>query len=129
MKLKPVKDLQTQKNKKQLRIYFWGILLFTFLLYGNSIKNGYAFDDNYVTVINPEKPDNPRIEKGIRGIPEIFASHYIQSKDQSFEYRPLVLTTFAIEYQFFGSNPYVSHFINVLLYVVDNSTKQVPTSK
>ncbi|MDF2449766.1 MAG: tetratricopeptide repeat protein [Bacteroidota bacterium] len=98
------------------------ILLFifalTFFVYGNTLKNRYAFDDDYVTVTTPEKPNNPRIEKGIAGIPEIFRTHYVELKDQSFEYRPLVLTTFAIEYQIFKSNPFVSHLINVLIYAL-----------
>ncbi len=94
------------------------IFALVFLLYGNSIKNEYGLDDNYVTVTTPEKPNNPRIEKGIAGIPKLFTTHYIESASQSFEYRPLVLVTFAIEYQFFGSNPHVSHFISVLLYAI-----------
>lgn len=104
------------ESKKPLRNYFIAIFVLTFLLYGNSIKNNYALDDQYVTVTSPENHNNPRIEKGIKGIPEIFTTHYIEMGSQSFEYRPLVLVSFAIEYQFFGSNPYVSHFISVLLY-------------
>ena len=94
------------------------ILIFTlvFVLYGNSIRNDFSIDDSYVTVTTPEKPNNPRIEKGIRGIPRLFTSHYAESAYQSFEYRPLTLVTFAIEYQFFGSNPHINHFINVLIY-------------
>ena len=55
---------------------------------------------------------------GARGIPEIFTSRYIESNQQNFEYRPMVLTTFAIEYQFFGSNPQISHFVNVSIYAL-----------
>src|SRR6185437_879410 len=97
---------------------YWLIFALVFLLYGNSIKNKYALDDDYVTVTTPEKPSNPRIEKGIRGIPQLFTTHYVETASQSFEYRPIVLVTFAIEYQFFGSNPHVSHFISVLLYAI-----------
>lgn len=92
--------------------------MFSFLFYGNSIKNGYSMDDNYVTVTTPEAPNNPRIAKGIKGIPKIFSSHYILNEKQSSDYRPVTLTTFAIEYQFFGSNPHISHFINILLYAL-----------
>lgn len=108
-------------NLKTIKIeHKISLLLFvlSFLLYGNTIKNSYAFDDNYVAVTNTEHPNNPRIEKGIKGIVEIFKTHYVEIEGQSFEYRPLVLTSFAIEYQFFGSNPHVSHFINILLYAI-----------
>ena len=94
------------------------IFAIVFVLYGNCIKNSYGLDDNLVTITTPEKPNNPRIEKGIRGIPKLFTTHYVESASQSFEYRPLVLVTFAIEYQFFGSNPHISHFISVLLYAI-----------
>src|SRR5580700_11178998 len=107
-------DKDNHFNRKVYLLIF-GLV---FLLYGNSIRNNYALDDNYVTVTTPEKPNNPRIEKGISGIPKLFTTHYIESATQSFEYRPLVLVTFAIEYQFFGSNPHVSHFISVLLYAI-----------
>src|ERR1700751_2881411 len=86
------------------------IFILVFVLYGNSIKNNFSVDDSYVTVTTPEKPNNPRIEKGIKGIPKLFTSHYAESGYQSFEYRPLTLVTFAIEYQFFGSNPHINHF-------------------
>ncbi len=105
-----------ENNIKFNRQVLFVIFVFTFLIYGNSLKNNYALDDNYVTVTTPGRPNNPRIEKGIKGIPEIFKTHYVEDGVQSFEYRPIVLTTFAIEYQFFGSNPHVSHFISVLLY-------------
>lgn len=91
------------------------IFLLSFLLYANSIKNNYAIDDDFVTTTNPETP-NVRIQKGIKGIPEIFSTHYVESSQQSFGYRPIVLATYAVEYQLFGSNPHISHFINVLIY-------------
>jgi tetratricopeptide (TPR) repeat protein len=67
-------------------------------------------DDEYVT------NNNKQVEKGLAGIPEIFRTTYALDNKSSFEYRPIVKVTYAIEYQIFGRNPYVSHFINVLLY-------------
>ena len=116
MKVKSQAKNISDKSKNPLRKYFLAIFILVFLVYGNSLKNGYALDDNYVTVTTPEIPNNPRVEKGIKGIPEIFTSHYIQTEEQSFDYRPVPLCTFAIEYQFFGSNPFVSHLVNVLFY-------------
>ncbi|HWY37227.1 MAG TPA: glycosyltransferase family 39 protein [Bacteroidia bacterium] len=118
MKAKEISGTIPGKNKKQVRKYLLAIFAMVFLLYGNSIKNGYALDDNYVTVTTPKTPDNPRIAKGIRGIPELFTGHYVESGSQSFDYRPFVLTTFAIEYEFFGSNSHMCHFINVLIYAL-----------
>lgn len=105
------------EHSKHLRLIRVVIIFFCFLLYGNSIKNNYALDDNYITATSPQNP-NPKIQNGLKGIPEIFTSRYIESNQQNFEYRPIVLTTFAIEYQFFGSNPQISHFVNVSIYAL-----------
>ena len=87
------------------------VLTFSFGLFINSIPNGYNMDDELVTI-------NHRLtSKGISAIPEIFTSPYYQDDmGYTYEYRPVVLASFAIEHQFFGDNPHVSHFFNVLLY-------------
>lgn len=92
-----------------------GLLIFAFILYGNTIPNDYSLDDIYVA------NGNPQVEKGIAGIPEIFTSLYanVNNDDGSamrFGYRPIVTTTFAIEKEFFGNAPHISHFFNVLFY-------------
>ncbi len=95
--------------------YFWHyvIFAFAFLLFFNSISNEYAMDDELVTI-------NHRLtSKGIAAIPEIFTSPYYEdAAGYSFEYRPVVLASFAIEHSLFGENPHVSHFWNVLLYAL-----------
>src|ERR1700741_2005444 len=103
---------KTVSGKRQLKNYYIVIFALIFLVYGNSLRNGYALDDNFVTVTTPETPNNPRVEKGIKGIPEIFRSHFIETEQQSYDYRPVPLSSFAIEYQLFGSNPLISHLIN-----------------
>jgi protein O-mannosyl-transferase len=118
MKVKPQEKTISDKSKNPLRNYFIVIFVGVFLLYGNSIKNGYALDDNYVTVIGAKANGNQRVAKGIKGIPEIFTTHYVETKEQSFEYRPIPLATFAIEYQIFGSSSKISHFISVFIYAI-----------
>jgi tetratricopeptide (TPR) repeat protein len=99
-------------------------LLLSFLFYGNSIKNGFSLDDSYVTVTNyPVKgknytPNHNLVSQGIKGIPKIWRSHYGHGNGTSYDYRPLVITMFALEYQFFGQAPHINHFINVVLYGV-----------
>lgn len=86
------------------------LIALAFVLYGNTLKNGYAIDDHYVT-------NNDQVKKGIKAIPGIFSSYYAQNENNNFyEYRPLVKASFAIEYQFFGNNVTISHFINIVLY-------------
>jgi tetratricopeptide (TPR) repeat protein len=116
-------------NPKSNKFYIWIIILATFILYGNSINNEYALDDNIVV------EGNKLVEKGVVAIPEIFMSRYSTDKKQSYDYRPIVISTFAIEKQFFKHLPEkqtkeekkrkdkltqanVSHFINVVLYAL-----------
>jgi hypothetical protein len=79
----------------------------------NSIPNDYNLDDELVT-------QNHRLTAGgISAIPDIFTEPYYKDKmGYSYEYRPMVLVSFAIEHEFFGDNPHVSHFFNVLLYAL-----------
>ncbi|MGE5318240.1 MAG: tetratricopeptide repeat protein [Chloroflexota bacterium] len=93
------------------------IAALAFILYGNSIPNNYSLDDSYVTSVNPV------VQQGIKAIPLIFSSNYIsmnaeEGGQHNYGYRPVAKATYAIEWQFFGENPHVSHFINVLLYAL-----------
>ena len=98
--------------KKQIRLSYLAILVLSFILYGSTLGNNYSLDDDYV--IN----GNPLIEKGTRGIGKIFASPYVQKDNQTHSYRPVTLTSFAIEYQLFKAKPKMSHLINILLYAL-----------
>ena len=101
---------------KQYRDY---ILLFVlaFGLYLNTLPYGYVLDDKIVIT------ENQFTKNGLSGIPDIlttdaFVGFYGKEKNlvAGKRYRPLSIVTFAIEYQFFGKAPFVSHLINVLLY-------------
>lgn len=98
------------QSRNPAKIYALILIIFTFILYGNTLWNKYSLDDDLVIY------KNPTVQKGIKGIPEIFTTFYSEGK-QKYEYRPIVKTTFAIEYEVFGENPFISHLINVLLYI------------
>ena len=93
------------------------LFVFAFVLYGNTTKNGYSLDDLYVTY------NNPMVNKGIKAIPMILSSRYInlnaeEGGNMNFGYRPLTKAMFAVEHQFFGEDPGTSHLINILLYAL-----------
>lgn len=91
---------------------------FSFLIYANTIPNLYNLDDELVTSTSPAKPHR-LTSKGIGAIAEIFSEPYFADKQgYAYDYRPVVLATFAVEYTLFGANPHVSHFFNVLLYAL-----------
>jgi tetratricopeptide (TPR) repeat protein len=124
IKKKPVTENITKsisKNvntQKVIRYCLVIILILPFVLYFRSLSNKYAIDDTMVIY------QNKQIHQGIKALPEIFTSHYsdyvddTDGKRYSFDYRPIVKATFAIEFSIFGEKPAVSHFINILLYAI-----------
>lgn len=98
----------------------WAMLVFILAagIYFNSGFNGYALDDGIVIT------ENPYTKQGFAGISDIFSHETFSNiADQNAElsggrYRPLSIAMLAIEYQFFGANPGVNHFINVLMYAL-----------
>ncbi len=102
------KFLADISNKKSFLL----IAILTFIIYGNSIKNDYSLDDHLVI------KNHPYTTKGLKGLKDIFTHHSFYEYRNKYSYRPILLTSFAIEYQLFGANPHVSHFISILLYAL-----------
>ncbi|MBI3511659.1 MAG: hypothetical protein HY064_13440 [Bacteroidetes bacterium] len=91
------------------------LFLLCFVVYGNGIYNGYALDDEFYT--NSKEGGNKLTQKGWKGIPAIWHTRTFFNNDGSgYSWRPVVLTTFAIEAALFGEHPHISHFISVFLY-------------
>lgn len=124
-KAKPIVPLQLSHawlpswSMRQFYIFF---IALTFLFYGNTILHEYALDDGLVI------GENAYTLRGIKGVPDILSHDSFQafyeangaSKNEltGGRWRPLSIITFAIEYSFFGKNPYISHFLNVALYAL-----------
>lgn len=91
--------------------YILGILVF--FVFANTISGGYNLDDELVTM-------NHRFtSQGLTAVKDIFTnSYYADAMGYAYGYRPMVHLSFAIEHQFFSESPKVSHFFNVLLYVL-----------
>lgn len=101
--------------------FFLGsILLFitSLALYVNTWKNEYALDDQLAIY------DNSFVKKGFGGIYEIithdafvgFFGEHGAKLISGGRYRPFSFITFAVEWELFGQNPFVGHFINNILY-------------
>lgn len=104
--LEPTSEKRRNKNIILL------IFLVSFLFYGNTIQNEFSMDDELVTL------NHKNASKGFSGIIPIFKERYVSNDQQSYEYRPIVLVSFAIEHQFTGGDPHFSHFINIILYAL-----------
>jgi tetratricopeptide (TPR) repeat protein len=99
-------------------VFLFFLFVFSALLYANTLGHQYAFDDSIVIT------ENPYTQSGLKGIPKLLTTDFFegiygyQTDLSGGRYRPLSLTSFAIEYQLFGENPLPGHFFNILLYAL-----------
>lgn len=86
----------------------------TFLLYANTLGHDYTVDDT--TVIK----NNKFTVQGFAGLDEIFTSSYRAGYWDRTEglYRPISVAMFAVEWAIAPEQPWLGHFINVLLYAL-----------
>jgi len=110
-KSRPTNKTSFNKKDRYVSIFIFAL---AFLLYANTLNHGYVLDDDVVYLKNKD------VQAGFSGISSILNHSFIYGftghNDQS--YRPVVSIIFAIEKQFFGNNPQVGHFINVLLFAL-----------
>ena len=86
------------------------LLLLVAVVYAGVLGNGFHFDDFHTVVNNPHIRDLARV-------PSFFLdARAFSVNPESAMYRPLLLTTFAIDYALFGANPAGYHAVNVLLH-------------
>jgi len=86
--------------------------LITFIVYANTLQNGFVLDDSMVY------SKNTIVTQGFQGIPELMKTPRLKGfgylKNEN--YRPLSLVMFAIEVGLFGVNATAGHFFNILFF-------------
>jgi tetratricopeptide (TPR) repeat protein len=81
-----------------------------FLVYGNTLRNGFVYDDI------PQVVQNPWI-RDFRHLPEIFSTNVWAFQGISTNYyRPLLHISFLLTYQLFGLAPWGFHLVNIVLH-------------
>ena len=111
---RPVPNPQSPIPKKQLFLLAFGIAIFSFLLYSNTLGHGYVLDDfsqikeNYVT------------KKGLEGVATHFRTHarFGYGRATGELYRPVTMSTFSLDWELAPDNPSWAHFVNVFLYAL-----------
>lgn len=93
------------------------LALIAFVIYARTFGFGYALDD--IAVVQ----ENKYVQDGFGGFGKILSTFYWNgfesfSTQNSGIFRPVSLLLFATEWQLFGNNPGVFHFVNVLLYAL-----------
>ena len=81
------------------------------LCYAGTLRNGYSLDDDFAFY------DNAYVQQGIKGIPDLLTHPYYSDARLTLDYRPIAGITYAIEKQFFGNSPHISHLVNLLIYI------------
>ena len=100
----------TWLDKKYLM--FALVAVCSFLQFSNTLNHDYAWDDKIVIL------DNPDVKAGISGLGEIWHKQHSDYLHDQIGYRPIVLSTFALEQEYFPMNPRVGHLMNVIYYSI-----------
>ncbi len=83
------------------------ILFITVIVYSPSLNNGFThWDEEQYLLKNPDVRS-----LSFEGIERIFNSTVFST------YSPLTVLFFSLEYHFFGGNPFIYHFVNLLLHL------------
>ncbi|MEM7104552.1 MAG: tetratricopeptide repeat protein [Bacteroidota bacterium] len=104
------KKNKVEFSKKTLWWISLAVFGIAFILYANTLGHDYILDDAIVIT------KNERVQEGVSGIPDLFNRYRSNQLIDQYGFRPIVLTTFAIEYELFGLNPMAGHFANVFLF-------------
>ena len=92
----------------------WLIPLVAIAVYANTFTADFTYDDFDVVAKNLTL-------RSVAGIPGLFTSTYWAGLDSASDkslYRPLTMTTYALEYQAHGLNPRWFHVVNVILHAL-----------
>jgi tetratricopeptide (TPR) repeat protein len=116
-KKKPVaQEMSLPAPKGQSKLFYSGIFLLFFviaiLIYGNSLKSPFIWDDPYLIT------DNHYI-KSFNYIPKIFKHHlYYSTAGTSNFYRPLQTLFLMADYALWGKNPLGYHFTSLICHII-----------
>ncbi len=86
------------------------LALFGFVLYANTLGHGYVLDDNLTIAMNAN------VQRGIAGIANIFSQPSREFCFGGCLYRPLTMSSFALEWAIAPNNPFIGHLMNVVWY-------------
>ncbi len=91
------------------------LVVVVLVMYGSSATYEFTIDDNLFY------GKHSSVQKGVSGIPEIFGDGSLEKYNgmQGLQpYRPVTLSSFAIQKQLFNNDPAKAHFVNVILYAL-----------
>ncbi|MBX7041867.1 MAG: tetratricopeptide repeat protein [Ignavibacteria bacterium] len=87
------------------------IIAVTFIVFANALDGGFVFDDESVVV------NNSSIQN-LSNIPKYFTAEEGFHKVIGKYYRPLVSSSYAVDYAIWGLNPYGFHLTNIIIHCI-----------
>lgn len=88
------------------------IVLFSIVIYANSLKNGFVYDDATTIVGNT-------FIKHLSNLPGLLSKEIYFSQSGEMTYRPVVTFTYFLDYALYGLNPWGFHLTNILLHAIN----------
>ncbi len=113
MKVKSNKNTANSNAKNTGSKFKVLIILFSILLYGQTLSFDFTLDDESFYT------QNTLVQDGLKNTLQIFTTPSLGSNNlftSNQPYRPITILSFAFEHQLWGNNAALSHFINLLLY-------------
>lgn len=119
-----VSNSQKKTSKPQNRFHEpwaakWKLLIgaalavLAIMVYAPSYNYDFVYDDDAVV------KENRFVKEGLGGVKDIWETSYFEGYSENIKaraYRPVPLTTLAIEYELFGLNAEANHISNILMY-------------
>lgn len=103
-----INELKQKTGNKWIIMF---LVVITFLVYANSLKNAFVWDDHFVIA------DNNFI-KSLKNLPAIFSKGYLGGSGE-ISYRPVVTLSYFIDYRLWKLNPSGYHLTNILLHAAN----------
>ena len=87
------------------------IIIVTYAVFQNSLSNDFVFDDESVIIGNASI-------QNLSSIPKFFTADEGFHKVIDRYYRPIVSSTYALDYSIWGLDPYGFHLTNVIIHII-----------
>jgi len=87
------------------------IIIVTYAVFQNSLSNDFVFDDESVIIGNASI-------QNLSSIPKFFTADEGFHKVIGRYYRPIVSSTYALDYYIWGLDPYGFHLTNVIIHII-----------
>lgn len=88
------------------------IVLFSLVIYADTLKNGFVYDDATTIVGNT-------FIKHLSNLPGLLSKGIYFSQSGEMTYRPVVTFTYFLDYALYGLNPWGFHLTNILLHALN----------